>query len=235
MARYWADSTGRRNTLTVRSCDGSTETAVGHGGPVTDALTWSAAGGAAWASAAVLEGDRARAVQRGRRRGVWRIAGGGGAVVPAGWRHAIDQSGSAVGPLPVVHRARRDHRPQGPRLWRARDRSQGRPFSVDHLARGTPQRRDPWRLAGVSSHDRAVARGSACQAPEGGQARRQRPATGVRAGPACRQGYRARRRGGARSRGSLDRTPSRAPQGPALGQVVESGADRQPAAGRLPR
>jgi hypothetical protein len=32
---------------TVRSCDGSTETAVGHGGPVTDALTWSAAGGAA--------------------------------------------------------------------------------------------------------------------------------------------------------------------------------------------
>jgi hypothetical protein len=42
-----ADSIGRRNTLTVRSCDGSTETAVGHGGPVTDALTWSAAGGAA--------------------------------------------------------------------------------------------------------------------------------------------------------------------------------------------
>jgi hypothetical protein len=33
--------------LTVRSCDGSTETVVGHGGPGTDALTWSAAGGAA--------------------------------------------------------------------------------------------------------------------------------------------------------------------------------------------
>jgi transposase InsO family protein len=29
------------------SCDGSTETAVGHGGPVTDAFAWSAAGGAA--------------------------------------------------------------------------------------------------------------------------------------------------------------------------------------------
>jgi hypothetical protein len=42
-----ADSTGRRNTFTVRSCDGSTETAVGHGGPVTDAFAWSAAGGAA--------------------------------------------------------------------------------------------------------------------------------------------------------------------------------------------
>jgi hypothetical protein len=44
---YSADSTGRRNTLTVRSCDGSAETAVSHGGPVTDALTWSATGGAA--------------------------------------------------------------------------------------------------------------------------------------------------------------------------------------------
>src|SRR6266511_3437620 len=42
-----ADSTGRRNTFTVRSCDGSTESAVGHGGPVTDAFAWSAAGGAA--------------------------------------------------------------------------------------------------------------------------------------------------------------------------------------------
>jgi hypothetical protein len=44
---YSVDSTGRRNTSTVGSCDGSTETAVGHGGPVTDALTWSAASGAA--------------------------------------------------------------------------------------------------------------------------------------------------------------------------------------------
>jgi transposase len=58
---------------------------------------------------------------------------------------------------------------------------------------------------------------------------------GVCAGPACRADHRARRRGGARSEGSLGRAPSRAPQGPAMGQVVESGADRQPAAGRLPR
>jgi transposase len=39
-------------------------------------------------------------------------------------------------------------------------------------------------------------------APEGGQARRQPRAPGVRAGPTCRQGHRARRHGGARSRGS---------------------------------
>jgi hypothetical protein len=48
MARYWADSTGRRNSLTVRSCDGNAQTAsVGSGGSVTNAFTWSAAGGAA--------------------------------------------------------------------------------------------------------------------------------------------------------------------------------------------
>src|SRR4029453_473648 len=54
-----------------------------------------------------------------------------------------------------------------------------------HLARGTPQRRDPRRPAGVSSHDRAVARGSACQGPQGGQTRPQPHPTG---GPARREG-----------------------------------------------
>ena len=34
--------------------------------------------------------------------------------------------------------------------------------------------------------------------------------------------------------GALDRAPSRPPPGPALGHLVEPGADRQPAAGRLP-
>jgi transposase InsO family protein len=42
------DSIGRRNTSTVRCCDGNTQTAsVGSGGSSTDAFTWSAAGGAA--------------------------------------------------------------------------------------------------------------------------------------------------------------------------------------------
>ena len=35
--------------------------------------------------------------------------------------------------------------------------------------------------------------------------------------------------------GAVDRSPARAPQGPPVGTLVESGADRQPAAGRLPR
>jgi len=42
------DSTGRRNTSTVRGCDGNTQTAsVGSGGSSADAVAWSAAGGAA--------------------------------------------------------------------------------------------------------------------------------------------------------------------------------------------
>src|SRR6266487_2133052 len=42
------DSTGRRNTSTVRSCDAATEPAtVGSGGSACDAVAWSAAGGAA--------------------------------------------------------------------------------------------------------------------------------------------------------------------------------------------
>jgi hypothetical protein len=48
MDRYWADSTGCRNTSTVRSCDAGTQTAaVGLGGSACDAVAWSAAGGAA--------------------------------------------------------------------------------------------------------------------------------------------------------------------------------------------
>ena len=57
----------------------------------------------------------------------------------------------------------------------------------------------------------------------------------VRAGPARRRDHRARRRGGAGPDGALDRSPPRAPAGPAVGDVVEPGADREPAAGRLPR
>jgi transposase, IS30 family len=41
------------------------------------------------------------------------VTGGGRAVVPAGWWHAIDQSGSAVGSLPFVRGARRDRNPAG--------------------------------------------------------------------------------------------------------------------------
>jgi len=41
---------------------------------------------------------------------------------------------------------------------------------LDHLQGTAPQRRDPWRAAGVSGHDRPVARRPTSRAPQGRQA-----------------------------------------------------------------
>ncbi len=158
------------------------------GAACADAVAWSAAGGTARGPAAVLGGDRPRAVSEdaGVAAGVspavgsrWFRQGGG---MPS------TQSGSAVGALSVVRRARGDRRPRAPKAVGCA-RSLGRlgRSAVDDLAGAAPQRRDPWRPAGVSGHDRAVARRAACRAPEGGQARRQ-PA---RCGSTCRTGWRA--------------------------------------------
>ena len=57
----------------------------------------------------------------------------------------------------------------------------------------------------------------------------------VRAGPARRRDHPAGRRGRCRARSALDRPSARPPRGPTLGEVVEPGADLEPAAGRLPR
>ena len=183
----------------------------------------------------VLEGDRPGAVERGRRRGLWchrRWAAGGSAKVAACHRSVWLRRRDATCRSPS---ARRSPSCKAQQLGvRQIARRLGR-SAVDDLPGAAPQRRDPRRPAGVSSHDGAVACRPACQAPEAGQARRQRRAARVRAGPACRRGRRARRHGGARSEGSRGSGAARPPQGPALGQVVESGADRQPAAGRLPR
>ncbi len=78
-----ANSTGRRNTMPERSCDGRPQAApVGSSGAAPDAIPWSAAGGETRGPAAILAGDPAGAVQRGRRGGGGRLAGGGHAVVP---------------------------------------------------------------------------------------------------------------------------------------------------------
>jgi len=44
-----------------------------------------------------------------------------------------------------------------------------------------------------------------------------------------------RRRAGVRARGAVDRSSTRSPSGSALGEIVESGADREQAPDRLPR
>lgn len=69
--------------------------------------------------------------------------------------------------------------------------------SVDGLARGTPQRSDPWREAGVPSDHGAVACRPTREASEGHPARRPRPASWVRSGAVVRQDRSPRRgRGG---------------------------------------
>ena len=52
-------------------------------------------------------------------------------------------SGPAVGPLPVVRRARGDRDPARPAARGARDRPPARPVAVDDLAGAAPQRGDP--------------------------------------------------------------------------------------------
>ena len=63
----------------------------------------------------------------------------------------------------------------------------------------------------------------------------ERAALRVCAGPARRHDHQARRRSCAGPRRAVDRTAPRAPGRPALGRVVEPGADREPAPDRLPR
>ncbi len=92
--------------LDERSCNGRAQTAPRRSGvSPADVVAWSALGGSAGGSAAVLGGDRARPRKRGRRCGGWRVAGSRGALVPREWRHAITASDPAIWTLPVVRRA----------------------------------------------------------------------------------------------------------------------------------
>lgn len=131
----------------------------------------------------------------------------------------------AVGALPVIRRARRDRDPARPRVWRSRDRALTRSFTLDDLARAAPPRRHAQRRSGVSRQHRAVARRSARQAPEDRDARRQQPAARLGPGPARGRCAAAGRKRGRGTRGAVDRSASRAPQGSPLGEGVEPGAD----------
>ncbi len=72
-------------------------------------------------------------------------------------------------------------------------------------------------------------------APQGRQTRRERPAAQLRSRQARRHGHRSLRDPGSRPAGALDRTASRAPPGPALGDLLEPRADRGQAWSGLPR
>ena len=143
---------------------------------------------------------------------------------------------AAVGAVPVVRRARGDRAPARRWLRGARDRAPAGSVAVDDLAGAAAQRRDARRRPGVSGHDGAVA----CRpAGAASRSRRSSPSTtelrryvqdrlaGAVSGPdgVAVAGPDVR----------VDRPAPRSPPGSALGAVVEPGADRQPAAARLPR
>jgi putative transposase len=83
-------------------CGEHAEAEIGQGGSGGDAVAGSSECGSARASAAVLDGDRARAHEPGRRGRGGRLGRGRRPVVPGGWRDANRHYGPVVGALPVV-------------------------------------------------------------------------------------------------------------------------------------
>ena len=237
MLVYWAESTDRRNTSRWRCVhDGSARATTGDPGDAwPDLVARSAVDSAARGSGPVLAGDRSWPVERGRG---WRgraVTSGGSALVPPGWRDAAHRPGSGVGALPVVHRAGGVGDPARTAMRRARDRSPPRPLTLDDLPGAASQRVDPQPHGDVSSVDRAVARRTSRLPPQGLEARRERPAASVCAGPPRGRDRQARRGSRAGPAGAVGRSPPRAPSRSTVGHFVEPRTDLQPAPARLPR
>ena len=91
--------------LIERGCDGQEAKGGRSSWAAGDVLAWSSAGREVGASAAVLAGDRSRAVERGRRGRGGRVARGRRPLVSRGWRDAVRRAGPGVGAVPVVRRA----------------------------------------------------------------------------------------------------------------------------------
>jgi putative transposase len=130
-----------------RSCDGSDGAGLGAGGSAGDAVAGASAGGTVGASAAVLAGDRAGRLERGRGGGGRRVGSGWRPVVSGGWRDADRLARRAVGTVPVVRRARGDRDPSRRGLRGAGGRAAARSVAVDDLEGAAAQRRDARRPA----------------------------------------------------------------------------------------
>jgi hypothetical protein len=154
--------------------------------PGSDSITGPADGCVASGSCRVLGGDRARR-EDGRRRGRGgRVIPGWVQVVPSRWRREPLPAFNGVGSLPVLRRAR-GHRDLARAEARcARDRASAGSVAVDDLAGAAPQRIDSDVPSRVSSVARSVACRAAGASPEGREARRQRAAARLGAGPARR-------------------------------------------------
>src|SRR3954466_14727553 len=161
--------------------DGHAEAAFGSVGARRVALAGPARGGAARGPAAVLDGDRGGAVQRGR--GGWGrcVVGGGGTMVPGGGRHATIDAGAvveaALGAVPVVRGTRGGRAVACAGARGAGGRPTARAGGVDDLARAAAQRCDAGRRrsAGRGGGGREY-RAPTARGPAERAARRPKPA-----------------------------------------------------------
>ena len=229
-----AKSIGRRNTMPERSCDGRAQEApVGSGGAAPAAIPWSAAGGEARGPAAVLGGDPAGAVQRGRR--------GEAGVSPAvGARWFRDSGGMPsirLAPLSGVPcRSRSGRRSRSCALGRTvSGRSPGGCVARRRRSRGscgaTPR---PARRPAVPGHHGPMARGPTGPAPRRPRSSRGRSPCGTTSKTDSGAWSPRRTAGGWRARTCAGWGAGTAGGAPPVGYGVEPGTDRQAVAARLP-
>lgn len=160
-------------------------------------------------------------------------------MVPEGRRHGTSDvwtiGKAAFRAIPVVYGTRGACDPACAGHGHTGHRPPAGAVGVDDLSGDTAQRGDAQRRAGVSGHCRAMACRTGHPAPEACEACSQRGAADLCAGASGWHGCRPGRCRGARADGTLERPAARTSAGPALGQGVESAADRPPLAARLPR
>ena len=109
------------------------------------------------------------------------------------------------------------------------------PLAVNDLAGAATERGDAWWPTRVPGVDRAVEGGAAGASPEDCEVGRQRSAARLRAGSPGRRDPHRRRDTGGRAGHDLEGPQQASASGPAVGDIVEPGTDRQPVADRLPR
>ena len=169
----------------------------------------------------------------GRRGGC--LVAGCVPMVPPRWRRESLSFSNGVGSLPVVRRAGGDRAPPRSGSWCAGDCAAATTEPVDDLAGAAPERVDADVAARIQAIDRAVACRAPCPPAEGRQAGRERPAPRVRPGTAVRSSARCRRSSSRAAGTEVERAEQAAPRRSPLGAGLEPGANREPAAGRVPR
>ncbi len=164
--------------------DGDDEGATGGGSAVSGTASFAgpANGCLATGPGELLGGDREGREDRRRCCRGRRVVPCWIPVVPSRWRCEPMSFSDRVGPLSLVLRARGDCAVSGSGPRCARGRSPARPVAFDDLPGAAPERFDPNFQARIQSDDRAVARRAACTPTQDRQARRQRPAPGLRPG-----------------------------------------------------